>query len=444
MVGQKSNSVELPQLSSDELLPPISRWNKICGLSFVVVFVTAVIFSIFFRYPVKVHGAAVVRPDGEVNSAQATVEGTVKKIHVKDNQPIQMGDAIVTLDSSHLESKKSQLLTTLKNSQMQLDQLLAQLGKLATQRLSETQVIEHTVSAMKAEQGRAKREYEDRQSVTQVEVSEAQGEYQFAQKTYDRYAYLASEGAISQQQVDEKRQALNAAQAKLERAQASLNPSNALVSIATESVSKEAAKGASMLAVLDKERETLLQRQTELQNQLERDRKELKQIEAEILKYVVRSPVSGVIFKVEARNDGQVIRPAETIAQIVPGNVPLVIKAQVAAQDISKVRRYQDKEQEVNLRFSTFPYPNYGIMRGRVLAKSPDAIPSVGATQTSQSKINQTSPTYFEVIIQPDKPYVGNPSNKIEAGMEVSVEIIVQDETVMTFLLRKARLLTDL
>lgn len=128
----------------------------------------------------------------------------------------------------------------------------------------------------------------------------------------------------------------------------------------------------------NKERESLLQRQTEIQNQLNRDARELQQTEIELNKTVIYAPESGTILKLDLRNSSQVVRPGEAIAQIAPNHAALFIKARVAAQDISNVRLCKQaqvevcKEGKVQLRISTYPYPDYGTLKGAVRAIAPN------------------------------------------------------------------------
>jgi multidrug efflux pump subunit AcrA (membrane-fusion protein) len=53
---------------------------------------------------------------------------------------------------------------------------------------------------------------------------------------------------------------------------------------------------------------------------------------------------------------------------------------------------------------------------------------------------------YYEITIQPQRPYLvkGEHQYPIQPGMEVAADIISREETVLTFILRKVRLLTDL
>lgn len=68
-----------------------------------------------------------------------------------------------------------------------------------------------------------------------------------------QYQQLAATGAVPQLKIEEKKQEFKAAQAKLERAKATLNPSAASVAIATEQIAQDKARGESTLATLNKQ-----------------------------------------------------------------------------------------------------------------------------------------------------------------------------------------------
>jgi multidrug efflux pump subunit AcrA (membrane-fusion protein) len=230
--------------------------------------------------------------------------------------------------------------------------------------------MNRTIASAQADLSRNQRDYQDKQVTTQAEVKEAEAALELARANMKQYQQLANTGAVAQLQIKEKEEAFKAAQARLERAKAALNPTVASVTMAQERIAQERARGESTLATLNKERESLLQRQTEIQNQLNRDRKELQQTEIELNKTVIYAPESGTILKLDLRNSSQVVRPGEAIAQIAPNHAPLVVKARVAAQDISNVRLCKQaqvelcKDGKVQLRISSYPYPDYGTLNG--------------------------------------------------------------------------------
>lgn len=432
-----SNPEFLRPVSSDEFLPPISRWTTLGGVFLVSTFGVAVVLAAYTKYNVIVKAAAVVRPTGELRIVQASTEGTIKSLLVKENQVVDQGDAIAILDNSQLQTKKSQLQSNLQNNQQQLSQIAAQIRALDSQQESELNLMNRNIAAAQADLGRNQRDYQEKQITTKAEVQEAQASVDLARAQMNQYQQLANTGAIAQLQIKEKEEAFKAAQARLQRAKAMLNPSAAPVVIANERIAQERATGESTLATLNKERKTLIQRQMEIQNQLNSDAYESKQIGLELQKSVIRAPTSGTILKLELRNASQVVRAAEPIAQIAPSNTPIVVKGQVAAQDIGKVA----VGQKVQMRVSAYPYPDYGTLTGKVSAIAPDAI----APESNNANAPAVPPSY-EVTIQPEKTNLlkGDRFYPIQPGMEIAAEIISREETVLTFILRKARLLTDL
>lgn len=450
----ESNPEFLNTVTSDEFLPPISTWTTLGGLFLVGTFGVALTLAAVTKYNVTVKAVATVRPVGEVRLVQASTEGTVKSLVVKENQVVRKGEAIAIIDNSPLQTKKSQLQGNIQQAQLQLSKLTAQISALDVQGSAESSLISRNIASAQADLGRNQRDYQERRVTTQTDVQEAEAALELAQAQMTQYQQLAKTGAIAQLLVKEKEQSFKAAQARLERAKSTLNPSSATVAIAQERIAQEQAKGNSTLATLNKEREGLLQRQIEVQNQLNNDTKELQQIGTELNKAIITSPADGTILKLELRNSGQVVRPGEPIAQIAPSNIPLVIKARIDAQDIGKIitckaQQVSDcTEGKVQLRVSAYPYPDYGTIKGAVRAVSPDAvIPASNNTNTPATP-------YYEVTIQPEKTALtkqGLNSNKssqiqypLQPGMEVLADIISREETVLTFILRKARLLTDL
>lgn len=492
----------LHSVEGDEFLPPISRWTTLGGLFLVGTVGVAFTLAAVTKYNITVKAAATVRPSGEIRIVQAALEGTIKTISVKENQLVKQGDAIATIDDSQLQTQKSQLQGSIQQNQQQLVQIAAQLRALDGQIVAETDRSNRAVASAEAELNRTQRDYEDRNVIANSEVEEAvanikiaQDELQKAQAELksaqanaraseaslkaamvkrDRYQTIAQSGSISQNQLDEaqlavtqqqqalesqkatvegqrqvisrQQQAVEAAISRRNRAASALNPTNAVVSMAKEKIAQERATGGASFARLQQERESLHQRQIEIQNQIDTAQKDFKQVETELQKTVIRTSEAGTILKLELRNLEQVVRSGDAIAQIAPSKAPLVVKARVTAQDIGKVRLCQAaqvtdcKEGKALLRVSAYPYPDYGTLKGAVRAITADTISPQNNPATAPAT------PYYEVTIEPESLYLqkANQSYPIQPGMEITVDIISREETLLTFILRKARLLADL
>lgn len=461
----------LPSEQNEEFLPPVSRWTSLAGIFLVVSLGAGISLSSWVKYNVTVKAAAVVRPTGEIRLVQPKIEGTVKSIFVKENQLVKQGDVIARLDDEQLQIKKSQLQDNIQQIRLQILQIYAQIRDLNTQIIAEATVAERSVASAQADLARNQREYQERQITTsselvaaqaslekaEADLQKAQADLSFAEVDRDRYEQLAQVGAIGRREFEQKKlvvvqtkailaaetKAVDIAKAKVQAAKASVNPTTATVAIAQERIAQETAKGEASLAILKKEKQALIQRRVEMQNQLGQSHKELLQVNNQLQDTILRASANGIILKLNLRNPGQVLRASEAIAEIAPNNAPLVIKAVIPTQEIKNVA----VGQKVQLRIDACPYPDYGTLKGLVTAVSPDVIASKTnnpeiATPSSATSAN----SYFEATIQPEKIIFGNGDRQchIQSGMEAKADIISKEETALQFMLRKARLITDL
>jgi HlyD family secretion protein len=176
-------------------------------------------------------------------------------------------------------------------------------------------------------------------------------------------------------------------------------------------------------------RDRLLQQRMGLTNQIELDRAALQQLNKAINQQVIQSPIDGIVLKLSLRHSGQTVQQGETLAQIVPNTVPLVVKARVAVQDISQV----EIGQLAQIRVSAYPYSDYGLLNGTVQAIAPDVIPPMNGSSSANS--------YYEVTIQPERSYFakGDRRYPLQPGMEARADIISRSETVLQAFWRKLR-----
>lgn len=429
----------LRPVKPNEFLPTVSHWATFGGVAMLAVFGVTVGLAAVLKYPATVKANISIRPVGELRIIQAAATGKVHRLHVKPNQVVQQKEAIASLDDSRLQTQKLQLTSSIQQIQRQLQQIAAQIQSVQHQIQAQEQVNQKAIAAATAELKLNQRQHQQQQITTQAEVREAQAAAKLAQEELARYQELANTGAVTKLQISEKAAVLEAALARLQRTQAALNPSAASVDIASERIAQERAQGASTLATLTKERQALIQQRARLQNELTRDRQELQQVETELENTVIRSPVNGTIQQLNLRNIEQLVRPGDVIAYIAPRNVPLAIKAFVPAQEISRV----ELGQSVNIKVSACPYPDYGTLGGKIIAISPDAIQPENTTSSTQDIANPIISARYEVTIQPQSVFLKTNTSQcnLQAGMDGSTDIITRKETILTFFLRKMRLL---
>ncbi len=394
----------------------------------------AIVLSAFFKYNVTVKAPVVIRPTGDLRVIQAAISGTVKEMAVQVNQTVQQGDAIAILDDAQLQTEKRQSQIAIEQLQMQLQQVNQQLIAIANQMDAEHSKQESAIAAAQANHEFAQRQYQNQQAITQADVREAEAAVKFAEKELSRFRQLADTGAVAAVQIEEKVASLETAQARLARTKALLNPSAAEVEQSQKAIEQAIANRDATLAQLAQTQQQIQQQQSDLQNQLLNRQQELQQTEIELAQTVIRAPINGIVQTLELRNTQQVVQPGEIIGYLSPTEAPLVIKASVSHADISRV----EPKQTVKIRVESCPYPDYGVATGMISAIAPD-------TQSSHSPESSGTPAVYDVIIQPQQLILQGSQRicTLQAGMEGRADIVTQPETILTFLLRKMRLLTN-
>ncbi|MBU6345854.1 HlyD family secretion protein [Cylindrospermopsis curvispora] len=456
------SSVDNPQF-----LPPVSRWTSLAGIFLIGTVTSAIALASWVKYNVTVKVDAVVRPIGEVRVVQPEVEGTIKSILVKPNQTVKIGDVIAYLNTDDLLIKKSQLQGNIQQGNLQISQVYAQIRILDRQILAETQVAQNAITSARVDLLRNQREYEEQQVSTQGEFLAAQANWQkakasldkaradlsFAKMDKERYQELSQIGAVGRRELEQKaltvqqtqsildteRKSLEMAKIKVQSAQAAINPTPAAVMIAQERIAQETARGVSNIASLNKEKQALIERRVQLETQIKQSIKELEQVENQMRKSMILATSNGIILKLNLRNPGQVIRPSESIAEIVPDSSDLLIRALIPTEEIQKV----NIGQQVQLRVGACPYPDYGTLQGVVQTISPDVITN---QSNNQGTTNRMGNGYFEATVKPASLQFGHGRHQcyLQSGMEVKADIISKQETALEFMFRKARLITDL
>ena len=115
------------------------------------------------------------------------------------------------------------------------------------------------------------------------------------------------------------------------------------------------------------------------------------------------------------------------------------MEAAVSPQDITKF----EVGQEVQMQVSACPYPDYGTLGGTVarIARDTNKIPSQ-QVNNSQAKASNTS---YDVIIAPNSNTFGRGKYQcsLQLGRSSQADIISQEETLLQYILKKARLTTN-
>jgi len=133
----------------------------------------------------------------------------------------------------------------------------------------------------------------------------------------------------------------------------------------------------------------------------------------------LRAPVSGKVFDLKPSSPGFVANTTEPVLKIVPDD-NLVAKVYITNKDIGFVK----EGMEVDVRIDSFPFSEFGDIKGRLVSIGSDALPP-----------DQVNPYYrFPATVRLDKQSLninGRPVT-LQSGMSMSVNIKVRSRTIMS------------
>lgn len=140
---------------------------------------------------------------------------------------------------------------------------------------------------------------------------------------------------------------------------------------------------------------------------------------------VIRAPYSGRVDKMAFATLGDVVRPAETIMEIVPDTDRLLVEAAVNPGDVDQVH----DGQHARIRFTAFSATNTPEIEGRVLL--------VAAERTSEPETRQS---YYAVRVEIDPRSLGQaPELRLIPGMPAEVFIETGNRSMLSYVTKPLR-----
>lgn len=141
-----------------------------------------------------------------------------------------------------------------------------------------------------------------------------------------------------------------------------------------------------------------------------------------VARTILKSPVRGIINKLNVNTIGAVVKPGQDIIQIVPIGDALLIEARIRPQDVAFIR----PEQIASVKLTAYDYLVYGALSGQVTRISADTIS------------DEKGDTYYRVMVRTDRNHLSSGDKKLRIipGMVATVDILTSKKTVLDYLLK--------
>jgi hemolysin D len=156
---------------------------------------------------------------------------------------------------------------------------------------------------------------------------------------------------------------------------------------------------------------------------------------------LLTSPVDGVVQQLAVHTIGGVVTPAQSLLVIVPSDTRLEIEAMISNRDIGFV----EAGQGAAIKIDTFNFTRYGLLEGRVVSVSQDAIirdrppergdRTPGAQRDSSEPNGQELSYSARISLDRMQMQVDDRLVSLSPGMAVTVEIRTGSRTILSYLL---------
>ena len=395
----ETNLALLPALDAEEVLPALGPWSQQLGRRLLLGSTAAVLAASIWPWRESVRAVGLIRPAGETVLVQSSQDGSVAKVWVQDNQRVQRGQRLAELDQRSLLGERRQLEATLRNGLAQQQDSLNQSRDLVTQQQAAEALAE--AQRRSADSG----------------VDDAVATLRLRQNELRRYGVLLESGAVAASVLEEKQAQQDLARHALARAR--------------QVLAEQRARGDADLARLRQGDSQTLSQRRELDSQLEQTRARLAAVNRALANSMISAPSTGTVIATSLRHPQQVVRAGEVLAQIAPEGGRLLAKVTVSSRDMGGIRAGQ----RADLRLAACPYPEYGVLRARVLSVSADRLAPAGQGQASGQFLVSLAP-------QGHGLKAGSRSCALRQGMDIQADIITRQTTVLPFLLTRLRLIS--
>lgn len=428
---------------------PPSPTRRIIAGTIIALFCLAVAWASLGTTDIVSTAPGKIVPSGRTKVIQPFDTGVVRAINVHDGQTVKAGDVLIELDSTITRAELGHLKSDLMNAQLDIARLRAALAgnddpladfhppQGASPTLIEMQrqfLISQTTeqNAKLAEIDRQSAQKEAERATIKATVEKLNATIPLLQQRVDVRKYLADKELGSKIQYLTDLQDLVGQQQDLLVQQSRQREADAAVGALAETRAK----------VQSEYRRTLFDDLAKAEQKAGGLVEDVKKAEERTKLQLLTAPVDGVVQQLAVHTVGGVVTPAQVLAMVVPVDSHIEIEAMVSNRDIGFVHAGQEAEIKVD----TFNFTRYGLLHGKVLNVSQDAITrqkpddksndrSPGAELTSSEPKGQEMVYAARVSLDHTQMEIEDKMVNLAPGMAVTVEIKTGSRRIISYLL---------
>ena len=397
-------------------------------LVIALLMVTFVVWAHFTVLDEVTRGMGSVIPSQKVQMIQNLEGGILQEISVQENQIVNKGDILIRIDNELAASQYRDAFTKAAENEAAILRLNAEIegeSKLVFPESfneADPQVLNDQKSIFRARQDQLQAEL----NVLRSQHSQKQQEIKEMQS---RKAQLEQGLSLAKQQLDIAKPLVDQGvyprvdYLALEREISSLQGDIDALRLAIPRI-RQAANEASRR--IDQRRAEFKAIALDERNSRRGELKSLQQImaagEDRVTRTDIRSPVRGTIKQINLNTIGGVVRPGESILEIVPLDDTLLIEARIRPADIA----FLHPGQKAMIKITAYDFSIFGGLDGVLEAISADTIEE------------DDGESFYKVKLRTQKNAIAYRGEElpIMPGMTASIDILTGKKSVLAYLLK--------
>jgi membrane fusion protein, hemolysin D len=385
---------------------PVSPTARITGLSLVLLTASVVVWALIAHVDIIVTASGKVIPSGRTKTIASVDVASVRAIHVVEGQRVRAGDLLIELDARMFEADE-------RKAQAEVD--AARLEVARSEALIEA-LDKDRPPTLKPVSGTSFEDYE--QAVYHVrgqyldykaKLAELEGEIHryglalpLAQERADGYGELVKTHDVSANAWSEKRQAVIDLDGQLIQAQ------NSRTSLIAQT------------------RRQALDSLTDAETTASRALQDVARARSQVRLLTLRAPVDGSVQQLTVHTVGGVVAAAQPLMLIVPRDDTIEVEGFIENKDIGYVR----EGQSAAVKIDAFDYTKYGMVHGRVVLVSKDAVDDEKRGPVYKTHVRLDSPS----LLVDGHPVLLSPGMTVHAEIRTGTRRVI--EYVLSPLLR--------
>lgn len=420
----------LPAALEVQETPPSPVGRAVIWL-IVLFFVIALTWSYFGEIDIVAVAHGKIIPSGRVKVIQPAELGVVRAIHVQEGQWVDEGDLLIELDRTTSSADRERVRAELESNALDQARLEALLGALDDKAQSLPQ-LSPDVTADPISLQTQQRVLESQYLEYRSRLARLDSELRSARAERASIAELVRKLEATLPIVTKRAEALKSLMGKkmaselqyLELEQVRIEQERDLASERKRLEQVEA----NIQTIVEQKSIQRSEFKRQLLQELDTVSRNLRALEQDMVKADQRrflqritAPISGQVQQLAVHTIGGVVQPAQELMRVVPSEDELQVEAFLENKDIGFVEVGQPAEVKVE----AFPFTKYGVINGKVVDISHDAIQAEEAGLIYVARISMDRKSVR----------VGLRDVDLAPGMAVSAEVKTGKRKVIEFLL---------